>query len=177
MAVRGKSTDRAINGSIGTGFAPRSQVDGADHNTEQIRRNEAELSSPKPDHADDGTVDCGQSPALPAASSHKNGGRNRQQARYIIKTQHVGTPPEGIFCGNTRAFFCDCALSLHDGGHLTDAQCKGGGIPPPRRAKQGVMTPIARCVRNPGGLEAVTKVNTEVERWNKSVLEPRSGDM
>ena len=67
---------------------PCIQIHGADHHTENVGRDEAELGGPKTDDADDDAVDRTQRPPLPTTASDKDCRSNRQNARKIIKPQH-----------------------------------------------------------------------------------------
>ena len=65
------------------------QIHGADHDTENIGRDQAELRGPKTDDADDDAVDRAERPSLPTTAPDKDCRSNRQNARKIIKAQHA----------------------------------------------------------------------------------------
>lgn len=69
--------------------APVDEVAGVKGDTEEIGRNEAELSGLDADHADDGAIDGGNDPALPELLADEHGGENGKNARQIIKPNRV----------------------------------------------------------------------------------------
>ena len=78
----------AITNRRNHSFAPRAQVDGVEHDTKQIRRNEAELRRPQSYDADDDAICRRQDPTLPTSSANQNRGKNRKDTRQAIKPQH-----------------------------------------------------------------------------------------
>src|SRR6185437_2663594 len=59
-----------------------------DSDAEGVRRHKTPLSGLDPDTRNDGAVRSSHHPALPLAPAHHHGGKNRQQARKIIESQH-----------------------------------------------------------------------------------------
>jgi hypothetical protein len=54
-------------------FAPGAQIHCVQPNTKNVGGNKAELRSAESNHTDDGAIQGGQNPALPAALSQQNG--------------------------------------------------------------------------------------------------------
>ena len=73
------------------------QVHGTDYHAKNVGRDQAELRSPKTDDADDNAVDRAERPSLPTTAPDKDCRSNRQNARKIIKPQHVGRTSANIF--------------------------------------------------------------------------------
>jgi hypothetical protein len=94
------------------------QIQGADHHTENIGRNKAELRGPKTDDADDDAVDGAERPTLPTTAADKDCRGNRQNAREIIKPQHVRRTSADILTEDF-ALKLIYGLWLRDRGHLT----------------------------------------------------------
>src|SRR5712691_8444159 len=63
--------NKAKSGSLG--FAPGAEVDGVEHEAEQIGGDETQLRRPDSDDADDDAIDGGENPALPTPPPHQDG--------------------------------------------------------------------------------------------------------
>ena len=80
--------EQSCDGQEILGPAPGPQVEGIEHNTKQVRWNEAQLRCSQPDDANDQAIDRRQYPALPASSSNQNRGQNCEHTRQAVKPQH-----------------------------------------------------------------------------------------
>jgi hypothetical protein len=89
------------------------QIQGADHQTENVGRDKAELRGAKADDADDDAVDRAERPPLPTTAPHEDCRGNRQNARKIIKPQHVSRTSADILTEDF-AFKMICGLWLRD---------------------------------------------------------------
>jgi hypothetical protein len=67
---------------------PRLQIDGTHRHTENIGGHKSDLLSANSNDADDDAVQGRQRPAFPAATPHKNRGRDRQNTGQIIEPEH-----------------------------------------------------------------------------------------
>ena len=92
---------------------PGMQIQGADHHTENISRDKAELRGPKTDDADDDAVDRAERPPLPTTAPDKDRRGNRQNARKIIEPQHVRRTSTDILTEDS-ALQMICGLWLRD---------------------------------------------------------------
>ena len=101
-----------------SGTPPGMQIQGADHQTENIGRDKAELRGPKTDDADDDAVDRAERPPLPTTAPDKDCRGNRQSAGKIIKPQHVRRTSTDILTEDF-ALPMICGPWLRDRGHLT----------------------------------------------------------
>ena len=112
------------------------KIHGADHHTENIGRDKAELRGAKTDDADDDAVDRAKRPPLPTAAADEDCRSNRQKARKVIKPQHVRRTSATILTEDF-ALKVICDLWLRDRGHLTGtkSRARAGWGPSPSRAQ------------------------------------------
>jgi len=71
---------------------PVDQVAGVEGDAKDIGGDKSELGGANADDTDDGAIDGGHDPALPEFLANQQGSENGQNARQIIKPNHV----EGI---------------------------------------------------------------------------------